>query len=76
MKSKLGRLNLRDFGKGLLVAVLVVVLGSIQQLIKDKGFDITGAEWIALGDVALKATLAYLAKNLLSDEDDDILGII
>lgn len=73
--SKFFRLNREDFWKGLYVAVVVVVLGTLQQMASSHGFDFAHYEWASILDVAWKATGAYLAKNLLSDGSGNPLGM-
>ena len=70
MSSKFLTLSPKDLGKGVIIAILVAVLGFIQQLIKDKGLDITGADLGQIGEVAVLAFIAYLSKNLLSNSED------
>lgn len=74
--SKFLRLNLKDLSKGLVVAVLAVVLGSIQQMVTAHGLDFASYDWVSILDVAWKATGIYLAKNLLSDQDGKVFGKI
>lgn len=70
------RLNLRDVSKGLVVAVIVVVLGALQQAFQTNGLDISAFDWAGILDIAWKAGLAYLGKNLVSDGDGRVLGRI
>ena len=70
------RLDLKDLSKGLVVAVLVVVLGALQQALTSHGLDLTAYDWNAILDVAWKAAAAYLGKNLLSDSEGKVLGKI
>lgn len=74
MKSNLFRLDIRDFSKGLVVAVLVVVLGSIQQALGEHGLDFAAFDWSGIFEVAVTAAVAYLSKNFLSDNNDKVLG--
>jgi len=70
------RLNLGDLSKGLVVAVLVVVLGAIQQALSAHGLDFATYDWAAILDVAWKAAVAYLGKNLLSNDEGKVFGRI
>ena len=70
------KLNLKDVSKGLVVAVLVVVLGALQQALTSHGLDVALYDWNAILDVAWKAAIAYLGKNLLSDSEGKVLGKI
>lgn len=76
MPSNFLRLNLKDVVRGLVVAVLVVVLGAVQQALQDKGLDFASYDWPAIFDVAWKAAVAYLGKNFLSTPDGKVLGRI
>lgn len=69
-------LNLSDLSKGLVVAVLVAVLGAIQQLLSGHGFDFASYDWASVIDVAWKAGVAYLGKNLVSDKSGKVFGRI
>lgn len=65
MKSTLWTLNTRDFVKGLVMAVLVPVFVIIQQSLSagDLVFN-----WKAIGIAALSAFIAYIIKNLFTDD--------
>lgn len=66
--NNLFNLNLNDFFKGLVVAVLSAVLQFLYQLIVAHGFDITKTDLQQLLSVAALAGLSYLAKNFLTDK--------
>lgn len=66
------KLNLNDLLKGLVVAVGVVVLGLLQQGLQVHGLDFAAYDWAGILDVAWKAAVAYLGKNLLSDSEGTI----
>lgn len=69
MNSKFLSLNLADLGKGLLVAVLTVVLTGASSLIGAvPGEYGTGSEWGLVLHSGVVAGLAYLVKNLFSGE--------
>ena len=55
-------LNTKDLVKGLIVAVLVVVVGSIQQALVAHGLDVAAYDWPTILDSAWKAAGAYLVK--------------
>ena len=76
MPSALFRLNVQDVVRGLTVAVLVVVLGALQQALTAHGLDLASYDWSAIIDVAWKAAVAYLGKNFLSDDSGKVLGRI
>lgn len=65
-----------DWTKGLVVAVIVVVLGALQQAFQSHGLDVASFDWASILDVAVKAGVAYLAKNFLTDKKGRVLGKI
>ena len=73
--SNLYKLNLNDWTKGLIVAVLVVVLGMLQQALTAHGLNILAYNWGEILNVAIMAGLGYLGKNLLTNEEGKVLGI-
>ena len=70
------KLNLGDLSKGLVVAILVAVLQILLNLLQSKGLGITGSDLSNLIDISLKAGAAYLLKNLFSDSNGLVLGMI
>lgn len=76
MNSALLKINVRDIAKGAILAVLVAVLGALQQAVSAHGFDVAAYNWGFILDLAVNSFLAYLAKNLLSDENGQFLGSI
>lgn len=70
----MGKLNLRDFLKGAVVAVAVALLTALQTLLRNKGLDITLDDVQNLLVVSFTAMAGYLLKNLASDENDKIGG--
>jgi hypothetical protein len=74
--SGIFRLNLSDLARGLVLAVLTAVLTSCQQAISSGNMDPSAWDWRAIGGVALAAIVAYLLKNLVSDEQGKVLGRI
>ncbi len=65
MKSTLFTLNLRDFLKGLIMAVVVPVLVTIQQSLAAGNIVF---DWKTIGISSLAALIAYLLKNFLTDD--------
>jgi hypothetical protein len=61
--SSLFSLDLRDLGKGLLVAVGGAVIATIETSINAGSLSLN---WPSIGSVALAAGLAYLGKNFLT----------
>src|SRR5690348_4822379 len=72
--SGLFRLGWADLARGLVLAVFTAVLTSFQQAISAGDADPTAWDWRAIGGVALAAVIAYLLKNLLSDEAGRFAG--
>ncbi len=68
------KLDKNDLIKGLYVAVIVGVLGVLQQLTQDHGLDFASYDWMGIADVAWKSAVAYLGKNLLTDSSGMPLG--
>lgn len=73
--SQMFSLDKSDFWKGLYVAVIVVVLGALQQMVTAHGVDFSSYDWASILDIAWKAGVAYLMKNMLSDDKGQPLGV-
>lgn len=71
--SKLFTLNYSDVAKGLVVAILVALLGAIQNALNGHGLDVATYDWGNILDVAWKAGVAYLGKNYLSDPEGKVV---
>ena len=65
MKSTLFTLNLRDFLKGAILAVVVPVLVTIQTSLAAGNIVF---DWKAIGISSLATFIAYLLKNFLTDD--------
>jgi hypothetical protein len=65
MNSSFLNLNWKDFGKGLLVAVLSAVLGAIYTSVQA---GVLTFDWKAIGGYALTAGLGYIMKNLFQNQ--------
>jgi len=76
MYSQFFKLNIKDISRGLIVAILAVVLGAIQNALGEHGLDVAAYDWGSILDLAVTAAVAYLGKNLLSTEDGKVLGSI
>ena len=74
--SNLFKLDSTDALKGLLVAVLAAVFVWLAQVLNAPGFDFATFNWAELLKIVLAATSAYLAKNLLTDNDGKVLGVV
>lgn len=73
MRSEFLKLNLRDFFKGLIVAILTAVLTFLQTIVVDPSLYSFKAVIIKCGWVALAAIIAYLLKNLITNSNGEIL---
>lgn len=71
--SDIGKLNWKDFGKGLVVTVLSAVITYLYQVVQSGSFVV---DWQVIGQVALSSGLGYILKNLLSDTEGKVLGKI
>ena len=72
MRSKFFTINLRDFLKGLLYAILASVFAVIQSAIT-AGALFEPATWSLVGTVALSTFLAYLGANLFQNSKGEFL---
>lgn len=73
--SGIFRLGWADLARGLVLAMLTAVLTSAQQAWSNN-IDPATWSWKTIGGVALGALIAYLLKNLASDQDGKVLGKI
>lgn len=74
--SKLLNLDFKDLGKGLAVVVLAVVLGAVKDSLTTCGIELSCFDWANILDLALTAGGAYLAKNLLTDSNGKLGGVL
>lgn len=74
--STLFSLKLRDFGKGLLIALGAAVFTSLAAALNTPGFDFSAFDFGELLRVALAAGMAYIVKNYFSDENGRLMGKI
>lgn len=72
MDSTFFKLNLKDFGKGLLVAVLSAVITYLYQAVQNGS--LATIDPSVLLQVAVGALLAYLLKNLVTNSDGKVLA--
>jgi hypothetical protein len=70
------RLGWADLARGLVLAALTSILTSAQQAISAGNVDPSTWSWKTIGGVTLAAVVAYLLKNLVSDQDGKVLGRI
>ena len=69
MNSQFGKLNWKDLGKGLLMAILSSVLVALQGVLTTTPIVLN---WKAIGTVAIVSCIAYLLKNLFQNTDGEI----
>jgi hypothetical protein len=72
--SKFFQLNMSDFVKGLIIAVLTVIVTSVGDIIATGNFP-TAAQWKIIGLAALSAAIAYIIKNLLTNSQGQFLTV-
>lgn len=72
-KSKLFSLNLRDFARGITIAVLAAVLQLLQTIMLDPSLYNFKAVLIRCGWTALAAIVSYLLLNLSTNSTGEIL---
>lgn len=70
------KLNIKDFTKGLVVAVLAAIVSALAAVINLPGFDFGSFDWVNLLKIGLVAGLSYILKNFLSDENGKVFGKI
>lgn len=69
--SVFGKLNLKDLGRGLLIAFGTVVLAGVVNALNEGRFP-TLAELGALALAGLAAAATYLLKNLFTNSDNEL----
>lgn len=70
--SGLGTVNAADWLKGLIMAAITAALTTIQQFVTN-GID--SINWKVVGGTALAAAVAYIIKNISTDETGKVMGI-
>lgn len=70
-RSNFLNLNLRDVGRGLLVAVITAVLGGVWTLWQEKELAIVVQDFVPILEAAIAAGIAYLGKNLFENKEGD-----
>lgn len=79
MNSSLFKLNLNDTFKGAVAAVFSAVVLFLYQIVSPGDFNFFEADWGAIFSDMLRLAsatfLGYLVKNLLSDQNGDVLGM-
>lgn len=72
--SSLWNLNTRDFLKGGVMFVLSAVVDVLIQSVSAGGID--SVDWSKVLNVAIVATLSYLLKNLATDQNGQVGGVL
>lgn len=75
MQNGIFKLSLSDVGKGIVVAILAAVGVYVLSVINVPGFDLATLNWGEVARVALSSGIGYLVKNLLTDNQGNILTI-
>jgi len=79
MYSKLYTVNVKDFIKGVTMAILVAVVTFLYSLVTQAGFDLFATEWQTvfnqMTQVSFITFISYLFKNYISDDSGMPLGI-
>jgi len=70
-KAKLFSLGLKDWIKGLVMAVLAAVVVLIQETIATGSLHF---DWQSIGKTALLTAIAYITKNFLTNSKDEFLS--
>lgn len=71
--SKLYTLSTNDLIRSVAVAIVVAVLGGVQQAISAHGFDVNAWDWGLIVNLALSALAGHLGINFLSDDQKRIV---
>jgi hypothetical protein len=74
MKNGILKFHTRDFLNGLIVAVLAAVFTQLATVLNAPGFDFAAFNWEETAKISFAATMAYLSKNLLTDNNGDFMG--
>ena len=70
MNSAFLTLNSKDFLKGLVVAVITAVITIVYTSVQAGNLNF---DWKAIGVTALSSALAYIMKNLFTNNNDQLL---
>lgn len=74
MESKLFRINIKDVGRGVLVACLSAVFLKLATALNAPGFSFAEYDWSGLLQVALASGMGFIAKEFFTDSQGTILG--
>lgn len=76
--SKMFSIDLKDVGKGALIAVLTGAILPVSMILQEPSFSVANANWSLIFDLAMNGAIAgffsYLIKNFLSDDKGKVLG--
>lgn len=75
MKNGIFTLAWGDFGKGLVVAILAAVAMQLLVVLNVPGFDLLTFDWSETIRIALASGIGYLAKNLATSNQGNVLAI-
>lgn len=77
--SDIFKLNVKDFFKGLVMAVLSAIIVALYQIVIVSGFDIFTVDWSAIvhniANITSVVFITYLFKNLITDSQGKIAGV-
>lgn len=71
--SKFLSIGVKDGIKGLIMAVIAVILTTVYSSIEAGAFPTTWAEWAMILKVAASTAIVYILKNFLTNSKDQIL---
>lgn len=74
--SKFLKINMRDLAKGLALAVIVAILQVLLNLLQQKGLALTWNDLQPIIELSIKNGSAYLLKNLFTDSEGKLGGVI
>lgn len=69
------KLSLGDVGRGLVVAVLASVFVYLLAVLNAPGFSFVAINYAEIARITLVSGISYLAKNLLTDSQGNLLTI-
>lgn len=76
MSSAILHLTSNDWVRGAIVTVLGAVFAYLAQILNAPGFDYTSIQWGEVLKIAVLAGMAYMGKNLGTDENGKFMGKI
>lgn len=74
--SPIFKISGRDLVKGLVVAILAGILSAVQQVVQANGLSFDKLSLMNVLGAAVISGIAYLSKQLITDEDGRIGGTI